>query len=149
MSRAIDINIFVQDIKQLQASIKYPGKLLLDPVKALEKNIKERVFLNGLYPTGARIGDYRAAWAEVRASQGLQIQYIDLKFTGKLRESIKSSILGNASRSKTSVLYVSSDEAYREKFLEWEKVFEASEQEVDELLNDFEIALDVEIENIL
>lgn len=49
----------------------------------------------GLLSTGGQIGDYGGYYREVRGEMGLQVDYVDLKVTGKFHNSIYAKREGN------------------------------------------------------
>lgn len=150
MSGAITITQAINRLKKLNESFNYIGSsVLLRPVQELESQIKERVFLKGLTPGGGKIGDYSAKWAEIRDAAGLQIDYIDLKFTGQLRESIKSAYTGDLFSSKSAVIYISDDTVYEKKYSAWQGVFDLSQDEFVELYLYTEYYFNANIDKIL
>ena len=62
----------------------------------VERSMKERIFFEGKNVFNSQIGEYGGYWSEkyqshwipLRYSRGLQIDYVDLKFTGELMDSI-------------------------------------------------------------
>lgn len=150
MSSGITITQAINRLKKLNESFNYIGSsVLLRPVQELESQIKERVFLKGLTPGGGKIGDYGAKWAEIRDAAGLQIDYIDLKFTGQLRESIKSAYIGDLFSSKSAVIYISDDTVYEKKYSAWQGVFDLSQDEFVELYLYTEYYFNANIDKIL
>jgi len=150
MSSSISITQAINRIKKLNESFNYIGSsVLLMPVQEIESQMKERIFLKGLTPGGGKIGNYGAKWAEIRDAAGLQTEYIDLKFTGRLRESIKSTYLGDLFSSKSAVIYVSDDEVYEKKYGAWEAVFDLSQDEFVELYLYTEYYFNANIDKIL
>jgi hypothetical protein len=86
MSRGISINQAINRIKKINETFNYIGSsVLLRPVQEIESQMKERIFIKGLRPEGRKIGSgYSKKWGEIRERAGLQIDYIDLKYTGSL-----------------------------------------------------------------
>ena len=150
MSNGISINQAINRLKKLNDSFKYIGSsVLLRPVQIVESEMKERIFLKGLNPSGGKIGDYSEKWAEIREASGLQTKYIDLKFTGKLRESIKSTYVGDLFSSKSAVIYVNDDETYEKKYGAWQNVFDLSPNELSDLFLYVEFYFNSNIEKTL
>lgn len=70
--------------------IKYKGTLLLLGGKYLEGEMKQRIFNRGLASNNSPIGDYKSKfWKKKRDERGNQIGYVDLEFSGDLRNSIQ------------------------------------------------------------
>jgi hypothetical protein len=69
--------------------------VILEPMKNLEKDMKERIFEKGLNSKGSKIGkygsyyssEYKSLWIPLRQKRGLQTKFVDLKFTGDLMNS--------------------------------------------------------------
>lgn len=150
MSGGISINQAINRLKKLNESFKYIGSsVLLRPLQEIESQMKERIFIKGLNPGGGKIGDYGAKWAEIRDASGLQIEFIDLKFTGKLRESIKTTYVGDLFSSKAAVIYVSDDVTYEKKYNAWQGVFDLSQDEFVDLYLYTEYYFNANIDKIL
>lgn len=70
--------------------VKYKGTLLLLGGKYLEGEMKQRIFNRGLASNNSSIGDYKSKfWKKKRDERGNQIGYVDLEFSGDLRNSIQ------------------------------------------------------------
>lgn len=70
--------------------INYKGTLLLLGGKYLEGEMKQRIFNRGLNSSESPIGEYTSKWwKKKRDERGNQIGYVDLEFTGDLRNSIQ------------------------------------------------------------
>ena len=79
-----NINILAQVIAQ-----KTPTFLLLGG-KLLEGEMRQRIFNKGLNSNATKIGKYKAkAWEKKRAETGRQTDYVDLEYTGQLRNSMQ------------------------------------------------------------
>lgn len=67
-------------------------------IDILDDNLKDRIFGSGLDASGKEIGKYgryystkyKSLWIPLRQKRGLQTSYVDLKFSGKLMESLES-----------------------------------------------------------
>lgn len=151
MSRGISINQAINRIKKLNETFNYIGSsVLLRPVQEIEAQMKERIFIQGLRPNGRQIGSgYSENWGKEREKAGLQIEYIDLKYTGSLRESIKSTYVGDLFSSKSAVIYINNDTNYKEKYGSWEEVFELSANELAELFLYVEYYFNANVEKTL
>lgn len=78
--------------------VKYKGTLLLLGGKYLEGEMKQRIFNRGLASNNSSIGDYKSKfWKKKRDERGNQIGYVDLEFSGDLRNSIQVVKEGNES----------------------------------------------------
>lgn len=78
----------VFELKNAQKSF---GAIFGSAVQLLEPIFKQRIFKEGKNTAGAPIGQYRSKrWKKKRTEKGLQISYVDLKFTGGLQDSIKN-----------------------------------------------------------
>lgn len=70
--------------------INYKGTLLLLGGKYLEGEMKQRIFNRGLNSSESPIGEYKSKWwKKKRDERGNQIGFVDLEFTGDLRNSIQ------------------------------------------------------------
>jgi len=70
--------------------VKYKPTLLLLGGKYLEGEMKQRIFNRGLASNNSAIGDYKSKfWKKKRDERGNQIGFVDLEFTGDLRNSIQ------------------------------------------------------------
>lgn len=118
------------------------GSILLKATKRMEREYKERVFIKGLSSNGSKIGSYSKGWAEVRESKGLQTSFIDLKFTGSLRESIKTTAIDP----RTVVMYVDDEINYEKKYTSWETALTVSNEEVNDLFVYLEFYFNQEID---
>lgn len=68
----------------------YKGDLLLLGGKYLEGEMKQRIFNRGLNSNETSIGAYKSKWwKKKRGERGNQVGYVDLEFTGDLRNSIQ------------------------------------------------------------
>lgn len=68
----------------------YKGTLLLLGGKYLEGEMKQRIFNRGLNSSESPIGAYKSKfWKKKRDERGNQIGYVDLEFSGDLRNSIQ------------------------------------------------------------
>jgi|APFre7841882793_1041355.scaffolds.fasta_scaffold07424_3 hypothetical protein len=78
------INLLGQIISQ-----STPRYLLLGG-KLLEGEMKQRIFNQGLNSKATKIGKYKAKqWEKKRAETGRQTDYVDLEYTGQLRNSMQ------------------------------------------------------------
>lgn len=132
-------------VGKMQDSLSSIGStILLKALQRVEREYKERVFIKGLNSSGSKIGNYSQGWAEVRKSKGLQIDFIDLKFTGSLRKSIKTTAEDNS-----AYMYIDDDLNYEKKYGSWQSALDVSEEEVDDLFTYFEFYLNQEIDKKL
>lgn len=77
---------------------KETNKIMLDGSKDMESKMKNRIFFKGKNAFNSNIGkygkyyseEYQKYWIPLRESRGLQVNYVDLKFTGELMDSIQS-----------------------------------------------------------
>lgn len=136
----------ISKISKLDDSLELiSSSVLLKSMKRIEREYKERVFIKGLSSNGAKIGNYSEGWSQVRISKGLQVDFIDLKFTGSLRKSIKT-----AAVDKSSVaMYIDDDLNYEKKYGSWETALSVSNEEVDDLFVYFEFYFNQEIDKKL
>lgn len=68
----------------------YKGTLLLLGGKYLEGEMKQRIFNRGLNASESPIGAYKSKWwKKKRDERGNQTGFVDLEFTGDLRNSIQ------------------------------------------------------------
>jgi hypothetical protein len=140
----------IKSIQRLNTMLAAPAaKILLRPVGELEKEIKERVFIEGLNAKRNKIGNYSEGWAEVRTSRGLQVDFVDLKFTGQLRESINTKVAGSPDSSDTAVMYITDDEVYEKKYKPRNSVFDPTPDEFANLALDVEFFLRFEIDKAI
>lgn len=115
-----------------------PNKLILTPTRGVESLVKERIFLKGINSDSEPIGfGYSKRWAAARTAKKLQIDYVDLKFTGSLRKSLTTKV----EDVDTVVMMIDDDFNYKEKALEQEQlrqmdIFALTDKEV-EALTDF------------
>lgn len=156
MSAALSINQLINRLKKLNETFNYVGSsVLLKPVQQVEADMKERIFLKGKRPSGNKIGNYAEpkgdtpSWADIRKARGLQIEFIDLKFTGDLRESIRSTYTGDLFKSKSAVIYINDDEIFEKKYDAWKEVFTLSVDELSDLYLYVEYYLNANIEKTL
>jgi hypothetical protein len=130
---------------------KEANKILFSPTKGLEGIMKERIFLEGLNSDSNPIGvGYSKRWGKKRVKKGLQIDFVDLKFSGRLRESMTT----KRADANTSVIIIDNDEDYEKKALKQEDlrrfyIFRPTDEELDILEVFVGKALDIQIDKIL
>lgn len=67
------------------------GVLMEKTVAAILPVYKQRIFGGGFDADMGYIGEYRSKiWVQERLKKGLQVDYVDLKFSGKLYDAIKA-----------------------------------------------------------
>lgn len=65
--------------------------IMLEGSEDMEEKMKYRIFKLGENAFNSQIGDYRSSfWIKERIERGRQVEYVDLNFTGDLRQSITS-----------------------------------------------------------
>lgn len=99
-------SIFIQKL----ADTLVEGKtgILVSTSKFAEGLLKDRVFNRGGNTAGGTLGSYKdKTWIKIRNRAGRQTGYVDLKYTGKLMNSIKTGVDG-----KDAVLYIDNDKCY-------------------------------------
>lgn len=69
-------------IKLSSTLTKDKPKYLFYPTEAMEKKIKERVFVKGLSTRGKKRPYTSPGWKLIRAQRGRQIQFVDLFYQG-------------------------------------------------------------------
>ena len=112
--------------------------------------MKERIFDNGKNTYGGKIGGYRdyysrkykKLWPEIRYERGLQIKYVDLRFTGELEKSI----IVESNEDKSVLKFSNNKNLEKAQFQEWLQaykiganemdIFTLSNQEIDQLEDD-------------
>jgi len=130
---------------------KEVNKILFSPTRGLEGIMKERIFLEGLNSDNNPIGvGYSERWGSVRSKKGLQTNFVDLKFSGRLRKSMKTKIAD----SNSVAIVIDNDFDYNEKAMKQEDlrefyIFKPTEDEIDILEVFIGKALDIQIEKIL
>jgi hypothetical protein len=129
---------------------KEANKILFSPTKGLEGIMKERIFLEGLNSEESPIGTgYSKRWGKVRTKKGLQTDFVDLKFSGRLRKSMTT----KRADANTSVIVIDNDTDYQDKALKQEDlrgfyIFRPTDDEVDVLEVFVGKALDIQIDKI-
>ncbi len=129
---------------------KEANKILFSPTKGLEGIMKERIFLQGLNSDENPIGiGYSKRWGNVRTKKGLQTDFVDMKFSGRLRKSMTT----KRADENTSVIVIDNDFDYKEKALKQEDlrefyIFRPTNDEVDILEVFVDKALAIQIEKI-
>jgi hypothetical protein len=112
--------------------------------------MKERIFLKGLNSDENPIGiGYSALWGDIRKKKGLQTDFVDLKFSGRLRKSMTTKVADKDS----VVIMIDNDFDYKEKALKQEDlrefyIFRPTDDEVDVLEVFVGKALDIQIDKI-
>jgi hypothetical protein len=130
---------------------KEANKILFSPTRGLEGIMKERIFLEGLNSDSNPIGvGYSKRWGKKRVKKGLQIDFVDLKFSGRLRNSMTT----KRADANTSVIVIDNDEDYEKKALKQEDlrrfyIFRPTDEELDILEVFVGKALDIQIDKIL
>lgn len=67
------------------------GPIVYNNLLTLEESFKKRIFKDGLNAFNSNIGDYLSKdWMMKRLEKGLQIDYVDLNYSGELKNSIDS-----------------------------------------------------------
>jgi hypothetical protein len=126
------------------------NKILLTPTRGVEGVMKERIFLKGLNSDENPIGiGYSALWGDIRKKKGLQTDFVDLKFSGRLRKSMTTKVADKDS----VVIMIDNDFDYKEKALKQEDlrefyIFRPTDDEVDVLEVFVGKALDIQIDKI-
>ena len=69
--------------------IKEKKNIQTNPLHDLLEIYNKRIFKFGKNTHGSDIGNYGVKWHKVRSEEGLQVEFVDLKFSGELRDSIK------------------------------------------------------------
>lgn len=65
--------------------------IMFEGSKEMEELMKYRIFKMGKNSFNSQIGDYMSGkWIQLRIDRGRQVDYVDLNFTGELRQSIYS-----------------------------------------------------------
>lgn len=78
------IGTIANDVARRQADFLVLG------AKLLEGEMKTRIFNNGGASNGTKIGKYKSkSWIKARSKVGNQTGFVDLEFTGDLRNSIQ------------------------------------------------------------
>ena len=130
---------------------KEANKILFSPTRGLEGIMKERIFLEGLNSDSMSIGGgYSKRWGKKRVKKGLQIDFVDLKFSGRLRKSMTT----KRADANTSVIVIDNDEDYEDKAVKQEElrrfyIFRPTDEELDILEVFVGKALDIQIDKIL
>lgn len=86
-----DFNQVANNIVKIGVRIaeKTPVYLLLGG-KLLEGEMKQRIFNQGLNAKATRIGKYKSkGWEKKRAETGRQTDYVDLEYSGQLRNAMQ------------------------------------------------------------
>lgn len=84
------IGTIANDVAQRQTDFLVLG------AKQLEGEMKTRIFNNGGASNGTKIGKYKSkSWIKARSKVGNQTGFVDLEFTGDLRNSIQVVRSGN------------------------------------------------------
>lgn len=142
----------INKLKKLENFLdKQPNKLLLTPTRAVEGIMKERIFLQGLNSDSNPIGiGYSQLWGEVRKKKGLQTDFVDLKFSGRLRKNMTTKVVD----SNTVAIVINNDFDYKNKAMKQEDmrefyIFKPTESEADILENYVSITLEFQIDTIL
>lgn len=118
-------------------------------IHLLEIYMKERIFQKGKNTYGGKIGEYGAYydeklkgyWTDIREERGLQIGYVDLKFTGELENSIIAE-----DRKDSSVLKFANNRnlekaQFQEELQAWKiganemDIFTISNEEIDKMVD--------------
>lgn len=92
---------------------------LQESAQVLDENMSNRIFKKGLNAAGTKIGKYGryyskvydSLWVPLRKSRGLQVEYVDLNFTGELKSSLV------VEKQDDTVVYGFDDEQVYEKAL--------------------------------
>tara|TARA_R110000868_G_scaffold132409_2_gene343456 strand:+ start:6705 stop:7184 length:480 start_codon:yes stop_codon:yes gene_type:complete len=125
--------------------------------KLLEEDMKKRIFEKGLNSFDSSIGVYMSSkWVDKRAARGLQTGFVDLKFSGELRQSFTTK---NKSTKNEATLFFSdsknAEKANDQEILQGLKagtdrmdIFDPSKKEIDKLTQSVENSLDKLVEDI-
>lgn len=142
----------INKLKKLENFLdKQPNKLLLTPTRAVEGIMKERIFLQGLNSDSNPIGiGYSQLWGDIRKKKGLQTDFVDLKFSGRLRKNMTTKVVD----SNTVAIVINNDFDYKNKAMKQEDmrefyIFKPTESEADILENYVSITLEFQIDTIL
>jgi hypothetical protein len=146
------INQAIGKLKRLDNLLsKEANKILFSPTRGLEGIMKERIFLEGLNSDTNPIGvGYSKRWGKARTKKGLQTDFVDLKFSGRLRKSMTT----KRADANTSVIVIDNDTDYEDKAVKQEDlrgfyIFRPTDDEVDILEVFVGKALDIQIDKIL
>ena len=146
------INQAISKLGKLSSFLaKEPNKLLLTPTRAMEGIMKERIFLEGLNSDSNPIGiGYSKLWGDIRRKKGLQTDFVDLKFSGRLRKNMTTKVAD----SKTVAIVIDNDFDYKNKAMKQEDfrefyIFKPTESEADTLEEYVSITLEFQIDKIL
>jgi hypothetical protein len=75
---------FTQKLKELVQNFE---QFLINAADVTQNQYKHRIFTQGLNPYNEKIQEgYSEKWAEVRQDAGLQIQFVDMNYTGDLKK---------------------------------------------------------------
>ena len=127
------------------------NKILLTPTRGMEGIMKERIFLKGLNSDENPIGiGYSALWGDIRKKKGLQTDFVDLKFSGRLRKSMTTKVVD----ANSVAITIDNDFDYKEKAMKQEDlrefyIFKPTEAEVEVLENFVVNTLAFQIDKIL
>lgn len=134
------------------------GTFVLNPMKILEKKIKERVFVKGLSTAGEERPYFSAKWVAIRKERGRQVEKVDLFYqgTGKADEhstppslyrTIKTAKEGSAVQ-----MGVDNDFNYFQKLGQEEgyrgDILQPSDSEIEYLMNTIQSEVNALIEDI-
>ena len=113
--------------------------------------MKERIFLQGLNSDSNPIGiGYSQLWGDIRKKKGLQTDFVDLKFSGRLRKNMTTKVAD----SNSVAIVIDNDFDYKNKAMKQEDmrefyIFKPTESEVDTLETYVSITLEFQIDTIL
>lgn len=141
----------INKIKKLDTLLAtQANKILLTPTRGLEGIMKERIFIFGINSDDNPIGiGYSKLWGDIRKKRGLQTDFVDLKFSGRLRKNMTTKVADK----DTVVIMIDNDFDYKNKAVKQEDmrefyIFKPTEDEAV-ILEDFvEKALEFQIEKI-
>jgi hypothetical protein len=141
----------INKIKKLDTLLAtQANKILLTPTRGLEGIMKERIFIFGINSDDNPIGiGYSKLWGYIRQKKGLQTDFVDMKFSGRLKKNMTTKVADK----DTVVIMIDNDFDYKNKAIKQEDlrefyIFKPTEDEASVLEGFVEKALEFQIEKI-